>query len=220
MKDPYEVLGLKPTATEQEIKAAYHELAKKYHPDKYQDNPLADLAGEKLREINEAYDTLMKRRPSSASSYGGSYSSGSSAGSSSGSGWSGGYYNAGSPSGSSYGSTSYAPEYTQIRAALNNGNLSYAEQLLINHPNRDAEWYFLSGMLSYRRGYVDDALANLRQAMTMAPNNTEYRQMYQRLTGSGALYRTNSSMQGYDSAELCQQCITCYCCSSIVSPCW
>ena len=62
MNNPYEVLGLKPGASEAEIKAAYKELVKKYHPDKYQNNPLADLAQEKLQEINEAYDTLMKNR--------------------------------------------------------------------------------------------------------------------------------------------------------------
>ena len=64
MKDPYEVLGVSRNASEQEIKAAYRELAKKYHPDNYQNNPLADLAQEKMREINEAYDEIVKERSS------------------------------------------------------------------------------------------------------------------------------------------------------------
>ena len=51
------------------IKAAYRELAKKYHPDNYQNNPLADLAQEKMREINEAYDEIVKER-SSGRTYG------------------------------------------------------------------------------------------------------------------------------------------------------
>ena len=59
-KDPYKVLGIKHGASYDEIKKAYRELAKKYHPDRYQNNPLADLAEEKMREINEAYDELMK----------------------------------------------------------------------------------------------------------------------------------------------------------------
>ena len=62
--NPYEVLGVPENASEEEIKKAYKELVKKYHPDKYQDNPLADLAEEKLQEVNEAYDMLTKNRNS------------------------------------------------------------------------------------------------------------------------------------------------------------
>lgn len=60
MKDPYEVLGVPHGASEEEIKKAYKELVRKYHPDRYTDNPLADLAQEKMKEINEAYDALTK----------------------------------------------------------------------------------------------------------------------------------------------------------------
>ena len=68
--NPYEVLGVSENATDEEIKKAYKELVKKYHPDKYHDNPLADLAEEKLQEINEAYDMLMKGRGRSGGSTG------------------------------------------------------------------------------------------------------------------------------------------------------
>lgn len=60
MKNPYEVLGVKEGASDEEIKKAYRELVKKYHPDKYVNNPLADLAAEKMKEINDAYDALTK----------------------------------------------------------------------------------------------------------------------------------------------------------------
>jgi molecular chaperone DnaJ len=62
MKNPYEVLGVKETASDAEIKRAYRELVKKYHPDQYRDNPLSKLAEEKLREVNEAYDEIMRQR--------------------------------------------------------------------------------------------------------------------------------------------------------------
>lgn len=60
MKNPYEILEINENATEEEIKQAYRRLAKKYHPDQYGDNPLKDLAEEKMRELNEAYDSLIK----------------------------------------------------------------------------------------------------------------------------------------------------------------
>ena len=62
MSDPYKVLGVSPNATDEEVKTAYRELAKKYHPDNYADSPLADLAGEKMKEINEAYDEITNQR--------------------------------------------------------------------------------------------------------------------------------------------------------------
>ena len=62
MRDPYEVLGVSPNASDEEIKRAYRELARKYHPDNYQNNPLADLAEEKMKEVNEAYDAITKSR--------------------------------------------------------------------------------------------------------------------------------------------------------------
>ncbi len=76
--DPYKVLGISPNASDDEVKKAYRELARKYHPDNYVNNPLADLAQEKMKEINEAYDQITKQRSSGSSSggYQSTYSSG------------------------------------------------------------------------------------------------------------------------------------------------
>lgn len=76
MQNPYEILGVSRNATEAEIKAAYRELAKKYHPDNYANTEFADIANEKMKSINEAYDSIIKERSGKGSSYSssGSYS--------------------------------------------------------------------------------------------------------------------------------------------------
>ena len=193
--NPYEILGLNPGASEAEIKKAYRELVKKYHPDKYQGNPLADLAEEKLREVNEAYDTLTNSMTAGAgtSGYGNS-----------GSGY-GSYGNFGSSyedgdkrysSYSSYG-TGTSGSYYEVRAALDRNDLFTAEQLLINSHSRDAEWFFLSGVLSFKKGFVSDGMANLNQAMQMDPGNKEYAQVYEQISDVKDFYRRRSDDYGY-----------------------
>lgn len=198
VNDPYEVLGIRPGASDEEIKTAYRELVKKYHPDKYQGNPLADLAEEKLQEVNEAYDMLTK---------GGAGTSGSAA-----------YNNGGYGGGSAY-SGPNANTYNNIRMALDRNDLFNAEQMLINMQGRDAEWYFLSGVLSYKKGYMADGIANVKQALDMDPTNAEYQSIYQQMNSSGSIFRNNSNTQGYDpnsqaAADMlaCSMLPLCFCC--------
>lgn len=75
MKDPYKVLGISPNATNEEVKAAYKALAKKYHPDNYADSPISDIAEEKMQEINEAYDEILRQRAEGKGGNGGYTSS-------------------------------------------------------------------------------------------------------------------------------------------------
>lgn len=155
MKDPYQVLGVPENATDEEIKRAYRELARKYHPDNYQNNPLADLAEEKMKEINAAYEELNKRRAD-------------------------GYTQ--SRRDTSARSARYEPGYSgastlqQIRRTIQAGNLTEAEALLNRYPDHNAEWYFLRGVVRYQRGWMDDARSDYQRACQMDPTNTEYRQ--------------------------------------------
>ena len=73
MNDPYQTLGVSENASDEEIKKAYRDLARKYHPDNYHDNPLADLAQEKMKEINAAYEERNRRRSGGNRTSGGSY---------------------------------------------------------------------------------------------------------------------------------------------------
>ena len=197
--NPYEVLGVPENASEEEIKKAYKELVKKYHPDKYQDNPLADLAEEKLQEVNEAYDMLMKNRNSGSS---GSYSYGN--------------YGSGSGSGGSYGT----PDYMVVRRYIDAGNLTAAENILNSTKDRSAEWFFLSGMLSYRKGWYDDAVNKLKTANDLAPNNMEYSQAYGRIINMGGAYQNQAYGRGYGSSnDMCCQALQCYICADCCCDC-
>lgn len=194
MRDPYSVLGVSQNASDEEIKKAYRELARKYHPDNYQNNPLADLAEEKMKEINEAYDTITKQR-----SGGGGYQ-GAQSGYSSYSGQ------------QQYSSASQNPTYMRVRNMINAGDLGAAERLLYEVNQRDGEWYFLTGSIAYRKGWLDEALQNYSRAVQMEPNNMEYRQalaMMQR--GNAGGYRP----AGYGTASQCDPCTTYLCCSCL-----
>ncbi|MBQ9492534.1 MAG: J domain-containing protein [Oscillibacter sp.] len=148
MKDPYQVLGVPETASDEEVKRAYRELARKYHPDNYQNNPLADLAEEKMKEINAAYEDINRRRdrqsrPQST------------------------YYQ------SHYDDVS---SLQRVRQQIQAGNLTEAEALLNRCPDHNAEWYFLRGVIRYQRGWMDEARNDYQRACQMDPSNTEYRQ--------------------------------------------
>lgn len=194
--DPYKVLGVSPSASDDEVKRAYRDLARKYHPDNYINNPLADLAKEKMQQINDAYDTIMKQRQNGGSSNG-QYYSNSQRGS-------GGYSAA-------YGGPN-AGIYNQVRNAINVGNVGMAEELLSRISSRDAEWHFLRSNICYRKGWFDEAVQEINQACSMAPNNPEYRRMQQVLQSS-SVYGGYRPMQQNDAMDCCTQmlCLNCLC---------
>lgn len=199
MNDPYSVLGVSRNASDEEIKKAYRDLARKYHPDNYHDNPLADLAQEKMKEINEAYDAITKQR---AGGQGGNYS--------------GGYGSGGSSAG--YGGYSGATAFGEVRAALNIGDLSRAEALLNAATNRNAEWNFLMGSLYYRKGWLDEARNYYQRAVNMDPNNMEYRQALNYMFNNSQPYRQD----GYGTSagmDMCDVCTALWCANICCSGC-
>lgn len=193
MTDPYSILGVPQNASEQEIKKAYRELARKYHPDNYVNNPLADLAEEKMKEINQAYETIQKQR-------------------------SGGYQqqSQGRDQASGYQQRSYSggnPTYARVRSCIQMGDVVTAERLLHEIPQRNGEWYFLMGSISYRRGYLDEAMGNYQMAVQMDPGNMEYRQALAMMQRGGPVYRPYGAGGGVDSMDCCTSllCLNCLC---------
>lgn len=173
MRDPYQVLGVPSTATDEEVKKAYRDLARKYHPDNYHDNPLADLAQERMKEINEAYEAVQSQRKAArAGGYSGGYQAG---------------YQSGYQSGGS--------RYQRIRMAISQGNLNLAEELLNAMTDHDAEWSFLKGAICYRRGWLDEARRYYQNAVNMDPDNQEYQRALDIAEGRSTAYRP----EGYDN---------------------
>ena len=189
--DPYKVLGVAPDATDEQIKLAYRDLARKYHPDNYANNPLADLAQEKMKQINEAYDTITKQRKASQSrantgSYqGGTYQGGT---------YQSGSYQRGANSGSyQYGRSS--SQFADIRRLIMQRRIVEAEELLDGVPaaNRSGEWYFLKGNILYNKGWLDEAYRYFTKACQLEPNNREYQSALQQISWQ----RGNGRPAGY-----------------------
>ena len=189
MNNPYKVLGVSPNATDDEIKQAYRELARKYHPDKYRDSDLADLASEKMKEINAAYEEIqqMRKNPSGNSDNGSQYNSSSTFG--------------------------------LIRTLINQGEIREAERRLYAIPDasRTAEWYFLMGCVLLKKGYYVDAQKMFDHACAMDPNNAEYRsakeQLYNQTSQYGGGYRTTQRSTAFcDTCDCCQTLICADCC--------
>lgn len=187
MNDPYKILGVDKNATPEEIKKAYRALAKKYHPDNYANNPLSDLAEEKFKEINEAYETIC----------------GSNNSSSSGGGWSGS-----SQSRNSYGG---AGNFSQIRNLINLNRLDEAEQLLDAIANHNGEWFFLKGQIYMKRGWHMQGLNFIRQAVNMEPSNFEYRTTLNNYVNQTRQYRSS----GYNMGRMDTN-TACNCCSNLI----
>lgn len=186
--NPYKVLGISEDADTETIKKAYRDLVKKYHPDRYVNNPLSDLASEKLKEINAAYDMLTKN-PTQSNSYSNSSSSS--------------YNNSNSYSNSSY----YTPSYQGARMLIQQRKFNEAEKMLSGLP-QNAEWNYLMGLICINRGFYDRGITYIQRAVNMEPNNMEYSSTLNSMHNRNSSYRnvyTGSSRKS-----------TCDCCCNLL----
>lgn len=197
MTNPYQVLGVSPNASDEEIKKAYRNLSRKYHPDANINNPNRAEAEEKFKEVQQAYDQIMKEKQQ-----GGSYS----------------YYGGGQSSYQSEG------ESTQMRAAANYiANRHYAEALnvLNNIPfgERSARWYYYSAIANQGAGNNIQAMEHAKRAVEMEPSNMEYRQFLQHLEFGGTWYTNMGSSYDRPYSSAGSWCLSMLCLNMLCNCC-
>jgi len=182
--DPYKILGVSPSASNDEIKKAYRELSRKYHPDSYINNPLADLAEEKFKEVQEAYEQVMKDKDSG--------------------------YGTGS---SSYGQQSYSGntegesmEMNAVYTYLNAKHYPEALNTLAGISNRTARWFYCSAVANAGIGNNIDANNHAQQAVNMEPGNSEYTNLLNQLQFRNQKYQNtgyNNGRSGLGTGNMC-----------------
>ncbi len=211
MIDPYQMLGVSRSATDDEIKKAYRTLSRKYHPDANINNPNKEEAEEKFKQVQQAYDQIMKEKQSgtnygTGSSYGGQNASGT-----------GNYggFGYGDPFG-----TGGPNDNPKVRAAgnfISNGYYNEALKVLNEVPfsERRGQWYYYSSVANYKIGNTATAIEYIQRAVTLEPNNMQYRQFQQMLEYGGSWYSNMGNMYGRPTGtgdQCCSLLATFLCC--------
>jgi len=207
MEDPYKVLEVSPTASDDEVKRAYRVLSRKYHPDANINNPNKKEAEEKFKEVQQAYQNIMNERES-----GGGQGS-----------WSSGFEEF---SKRQFYRESDADAYQMhLRAAANyiqNGYFKEADNVLRQMEDRTGAWYYLSAVANAGMGNNIMALEHAKTAVLLEPENLQYRQLVAQLEAGGTWYQemqNSYQMNHMDAEDFCMQiCYTgvlCnFCCGS------
>ena len=196
MTDPYKVLGVSRDASDDDIKAAYRALARKYHPDKFAgDQTARSMAEDKMKEINEAYDAIQNERK-----HGKGYGSAS----------------------SSTGDTSYnRSTYITVRSYINSGRIAEADSLLegISAYDRGAEWHFLKGCVCAAKGRYFDAQSHFSKACSMDPANVEYRNALNNMQRGAGTYNDGYNTYRGGGCSGCDMCTSLLCADCLCECC-
>ena len=226
--DPYKVLGVEPGATKDDIKKAYRQMAKKYHPDLHPDDP---VAAQKMHEINEAYDILSNpdKYAYKETGYGATGNAYSGYNTGYGNGYNTGYTQTG-PNGYTYTYTwSYGPfggfrtnsmprpqswpdDSADIKQAIdfiNMGQYTYAQQTLnsIVSSDRNARWYYLSALTNYGLNNFILAMEHIHKAVSLEPTNSVYQNLFDLMNNSGSRYAEAGRAYQRQNSQLNSMCM-------------
>ena len=238
MTDPYKVLGVNPTDTEEKIAQAYRKLAKKYHPDL---NPGDQEAERKMRLINEAYEQIRTQKYGGVEyeqpkSYGaGGYAYEGYAGGSQGNPFEDGPFASGGGFDfeffNMFGGNQQQrretkkPSSPKMQATYNyiqNRQYSAAMHLLSETSVRDGEWYYYSALANSGMGNRVSALNHAREAVNYEPTNEYYKNLLNELELGGFEYRSEGQSNGFNmnraGSTILQLVIACIFCSCICRP--
>lgn len=235
MQDPYEILGVSRDADMDEIKKAYRQLSRKYHPDANINNPNKAQAEEKFKQVQQAYQKIVDEKEhgtSSTAGNSGSYGYGSSQNAS------GGYSQRGYYDDGSDGYEGYDPfrdifgyGYTrqrrtqtdfggnvELRAAanyINNGYYQEAMNVLDRINDRNGSWYYLHACANCGLGNNVAAKEDAEKAVQLEPNNQQFLQLLSQLQSGNGWYNDRGGMYGMDCSgtNALRCCIPlCVCC--------
>ena len=177
MLDPYSVLGVSRDASMDEIKKAYRKLSRKYHPDANINNPNKEQAEEMFKQVQQAYDQIVREREQGTSQNS----------------WYGGYQSGGYQ-------TQDDQRSMEMRAAanyINAGHYREALNVLERMQEKNGEWYYYHAIASAGAGNTASAMEDARTAMEMEPGNLMYQRLYQQLQSQGQWYQNMSTGYGY-----------------------
>ena len=234
-RSPYDVLGVPMTATDDEIKAAYRKLAKQYHPDL---NGGSAAAETRMKEINEAYNLLIKHKGEAqpgAGAYGQSQPYWGGAGQqytyqNTGGGYAfdfGEFFRRMQQNQQTAGDEGYSSTYVEMDPRLKRAEDAYRDrdftrmrQVLSEIPSRTAGWYYWSAALDLATGSRVSALNNARMAAQLNPSEAAFTSLYQQLQSRGQTYRRAGTMQGFLGGLCSNPCLTCLAANAVCSCCF
>lgn len=188
LRDPYEVLGVSPFAGDDEIKAAYRELARQYSEDG--DFSATSANTKRMLELNDAYDQIILNREPK---------------------------NRQRSTGSAQAGYTQSSGFADIRNKIKNGRVEDAQVLLDGMPDtaRNAEWHYLKGTIFHKRGWLEQAMQCYQTAVTMEPGNAEYQSAVHNMQGNAAGgYRTarRGNKSGCSACDACSALLCADCC--------